>query len=592
VLRVAAALFFILSVAGADNVLHPGTPQFDRPTLMALGIKLPVSGDDNYNAKVTVRYRKAGTKAWREALPLHRVHPEVVQGWTVEPQFSGSVFDLRPANTYDITLHVTDPDGPVDQVFTLTGTTRGIPKDPPNPNVLRASDTAGFKAALSNAQPGDVIVLANGVYSGQFSLGHGISGTPENPIVIRGESQEGVILDGAGCSCNVLEVYESFVHVERLTIQNATRALRFQGKGAEGNVVRRVHTRDTTLGLGSNPDQKDFYIADNVMEGRLRWPQIYTDDNGAHSNDDGIKVEGFGHVVSHNRISGFGDAMKVEQDGARAVDFYGNDVLTCYDNGIELDGSEANSRAIRNRFTNCYATLSVQPIFGGPAYLLRNVVVNTVHEQMKFHALGGTPPREPSGIYAYHNTFVSPVRPLNLESSNASHYFEIRNNLFVGPAQIYDRRTVNWSAPFDHGIFDYNGYYPDGDFKFTNLRIPSFAALAQAGLELHGVVLSTPVFANGLTPPADFKTQMEPADAPLDSHSNAIDRGVVLPNVNDSFTGSGPDLGAVESDCPAVVYGPRPEGMDESNEPLGCEAAEMSAGPRIPVRLPGRTRPR
>jgi hypothetical protein len=77
--------------------------------------------------------------------------------------------------------------------------------------------------------------------------------------------------------------------------------------------------------------------------------------------------------------------MKVSQDGARAIDFYGNEILWTYDNGIELDGSEGNSRCFRNRFTNTFATLSVQPIHGGPAYLIRNVVINVADEQMKFH---------------------------------------------------------------------------------------------------------------------------------------------------------------------------------------------------------------
>ena len=40
--------------------------------------------------------------------------------------------------------------------------------------------------------------------------------------------------------------------------------------------------------------------------------------------------------------------------------------------------------------------------------------------------------------------------------------------------------------------------------------------------------------------------------------SAAIDRGVVLPNVNDGFAGSAPDLGALEAGQPLPVYGPRP----------------------------------
>jgi hypothetical protein len=37
----------------------------------------------------------------------------------------------------------------------------------------------------------------------------------------------------------------------------------------------------------------------------------------------------------------------------------------------------------------------------------------------------------------------------------------------------------------------------------------------------------------------------------------AIDRGVVLPNVNDGFRGKAPDLGALEQGKPAPHYGPR-----------------------------------
>ncbi|MEK7750543.1 MAG: hypothetical protein AAB654_01410, partial [Acidobacteriota bacterium] len=391
-----------LCIARADDVVRPGEPQLDRPTLMALGVKLPVGGDDNYNATVSVRYRKSGTEAWRQALPLYRVRPETVRGWKVEPQFSGSIFDLRPATTYEIELRVADPDGEVDRTLTLSGTTRGVPGDPATPNQVAVDSAAGLRAAMAAAKPGDVITLADGRYEGSYSLR--AAGTAENPIVIRGASQDGVILDGGDCaSCNVLEVYGAgFVHIERLTLQNANRGLRFQTQAAEANVVRRVRIRNTRLGIGAQADQKDFYIADNVLEGRLAWPSVYTDDNGARSNDDGIRVQGFGHVMAHNRISGYGDAMKVEQNGARAIDFYGNEILSAYDNGVELDASEANARCLRNRFTNTYATLSVQPIYGGPAYLIRNVVVNVTHEQMKFHGLGGTPPRQSNGIFAYH----------------------------------------------------------------------------------------------------------------------------------------------------------------------------------------------
>jgi len=47
-------------------------------------------------------------------------------------------------------------------------------------------------------------------------------------------------------------------------------------------------------------------------------------------------------------------------------------------------------------------------------------------------------------------------------------------------------------------------------------------------------------------------------DFRLKAGSAAIDRGQRLPNVNDGFTGSGPDLGALEAGRPMPIYGPRP----------------------------------
>ncbi len=108
-----AALFASAPSARADDTLHPGAPLLDPPTLVALGVALPITGDDNFNATVTMRYRRAGTTTWRDALPLQRVHAEVVTGYAVQPQFAGSIFDLAPDTAYDLELHAIDPEGAV-----------------------------------------------------------------------------------------------------------------------------------------------------------------------------------------------------------------------------------------------------------------------------------------------------------------------------------------------------------------------------------------------------------------------------------------------------------------------------------------------
>src|SRR6476659_9263517 len=87
--------------AFADDVLHPGTPELDPPTITALGVGLPITGDDNFTATVAVRYRVSGTIAWRDALPLQHVHAEAVMGYAVQPSFAVSIFDLSPDTDYD-----------------------------------------------------------------------------------------------------------------------------------------------------------------------------------------------------------------------------------------------------------------------------------------------------------------------------------------------------------------------------------------------------------------------------------------------------------------------------------------------------------
>jgi hypothetical protein len=53
----------------------------------------------------------------------------------------------------------------------------------------------------------------------------------------------------------------------------------------------------------------------------------------------------------------------------------------------------------------------------------------------------------------------------------------------------------------------------------------------------------------------DFKD----LDFRLRPGSAAIDKGVVIPNVNDGFAGGAPDLGALEVGQAPQIYGPRPQ---------------------------------
>jgi hypothetical protein len=572
------ALLVLLAAAAparAANSLTVMDPTLDMPTVVTLGVQLLITGDDNFNATVTVRYRVTGTSAWSTGMPLFRVHPEQLQSGAPPAQFAGSIFFLRPDTSYDIELHAVDPDGG-DFTKTLTGKTLPVPGDPPSPHTVNVTDTASLQAALTAAQPGDVILVANGTYGVLTFPAGGVAG---NPVVVRGASQDGVIVDGAGCaSCNVIEYYNAgYVHLENLTIQNAQRALRVQTTGTTGNVFRRLHVKNVILGITTDDDANGYYVADNVLEGRLVWPLVYKTDQGAHANDDGINVHGSGNVIAYNRISGFGDAMKTEQNETRANDFYGNDVLWTYDNGIELDTSQGNVRAFYNRWTNNSAPTSFQPIFGGPAYLVRNLIVNVADEPFKLHALGGV--SEPSGGLILHNTVVKAGSSIQLSTPDTTRNFAIEDNLFIGnPTDGY---SVHWDTPtVDPSVtLDFDGYWPDGKFEFgysntgDDMTYASFAAVVAAGrLEQHGLLVGASNFASGLATPSDWTVLLPPPDCSLSPSSLAVDRGTTFPNLDDGFTGNAPDLGAIELGCAQPAYGPRPAGVDESNTTFGCGA--------------------
>ena len=539
-----------------QNALTIAEVKVDRPTLHTIGVQVLITGDANRNAEI--RARVDG----RDAPDLFRVRPETVTGRTVPQQFAGTIFDVTPGKTYSIELVATDPDGG-GETRTVMATTRDIPRDPTTPRTVAVATAAELRAALQGAQAGDVITLADGTYTGTFTLN--ASGTASQPIVIRGAGN--AILDGQNCAtCNIVEVYGSYVHFERMTIRNGFRALRFLGT-TTANAATRLRIEDVVHGIGAGVAQTDFTICDNVVHGRLQWPLIYSDDGGTHADDQGIRVDGNGHVVCHNDIAGFGDPMINFAEGGRAYDFYGNDIHEIYADGTELDRGEGNVRLFGNRFTNVYTAISIQPAYGGPIYVLRNQAVNVADEQIKLKSVGGTV--EPSGVLVYHNTFASPDIALNLQTPITQHNFVISNNLFIAPASI-GGRVVDWTAAIDNGVFDGNGYFPDTGYWFGTVgsarTFATLAAAQAAGIETNGRVVSVP-----FTAPSTYTTVVAPAVLALDDAS--VDTALDIRGINSRRVGARADLGAHERGCPSPHYGPRPDGTTTTNI-VDCAAGD------------------
>jgi hypothetical protein len=115
----------------------------------------------------------------------------------------------------------------------------------------------------------------------------------------------------------------------------------------------------------------------------------------------------------------------------------------------------------------------------------------------------------------------------------------------------------SWLAPKNPGQPLY--YNNPEDWK-------TFGTLAEVqaatGQERHGVELDFDIF-ESMTPPDPAPAKRHAVYHAMDLNfrlkpqSKAIDAGERLPTINDDFSGTGPDLGALEAGQPLPHYGPR-----------------------------------
>jgi hypothetical protein len=483
-----------------------------------------------------------------------------------------------------------------------------------------------FNSYPPRVQPGDIILVHGGLYkdnryrygaplgtisSGTYFLTQ--SGTAEKPIVIKAAGDGEPIFDGDG-AYNLFNVMAAnYNYFEGLTIRNTELAFWGGQKGITGSVgITIKNCKFENVGRGVYTDwsgSKDYYIADNTFAGKMNgdvlmgftgrtWQPYLEKYPPVLLSEYAVKVYGSGHVVAHNRISRFHDGVDIATygtpDGAPdlirermpvSIDFYGNDISNVEDNCIESDGGARNIRVFRNRcFNHGHRALSVQPVFGGPVYFIRNIVYHAPEGgAVKFTASS-------AGIVVYHNTFLSNVKPMLLAVNNI-HY---RNNLILGKSDTDEIFSVETNTNYSSS--DYNGFRPNQGAEFSfgwssppfgvranfpgeagrlatreqaqlearereNRRFKTLAEFAEAtGQDRHSVLVDYDIFVKVAPPgpdplklydPADFDFRLRPGSA-------AVDKGVRLPGVNDGFTGAAPDLGALELGQPVPHYGPRP----------------------------------
>jgi hypothetical protein len=444
------------------------------------------------------------------------------------------------------------------------------------------------------------------------------SGTPDRPIVIKSAGDGEVIFDGDGCQNLFNLMGGNYNYFEGITVRNTNVAFLLGIKniaGSSGFTLK--HSRVENIGRAIEDDwsgSKNFYIADNVFIGRhdptklQSWwtPAVWAKFPGYPApitSEYAIKIYGQGHVVAYNYVANWHDGIDIatygDPDGTPdelrdrvpvSIDFYNNDIYNMADNCIEADGGAHNIRVFRNRcFNEAGGAFSAQPTFGGPLYFYQNIAYNnTTGGPLKLIDT-------PAGVLIYQNTFFGQGRLMGPASN-----IHFLNNLILGDGwadPVFNLRTfTNYSSS------DYNGFYPNPgaatSFEWTSpdsataadflgkLVTRNFKTLAEyqqaTGQDQHSVFVDYRIFAKAEPPdkndpqrlynPEDFYFQLQPVlgGFEIGQFANpAIDAGVLLPTINDDFTGTAPDLGAYERGREIPHYGPRewPSGPSDPNAP-------------------------
>ena len=552
--------------------------------------------------------------------------------YTVPDGFAGSILNLEPGTEYECRFKLADPDGasgPTTQTVRVTTRTEPRPypdgrirhvyppyhegprQEPHFTSLLEAYYGAGLGdwnvVWERRVQPGDTILVHAGLYRNDrlnyvdpmMTPFDGtnwltIKATPEKPITIKAAGDGEVVFDGAG-NHRLFDVTASAHHIfDGLTFRNTDIAI-FAGfkevNGAVGLTVRNCRFEDIGFGVWTEyAGSSDFYIADNIFLGRIEqrnllvgWTGPLWRSAGPYGSHEvrsyyAVKVYGPGHVIAHNAVAYFHDGIGISTYGtpesdperrASSIDIYNNDIHMSGDDFIETDGGVHNIRVYNNRGVNAaHGGYSSQPVFGGPAYFIRNILYHVPSGvAFKFSA-------KAAGLFAYHNTIIG--EHVASDPSSNMHY---RNNLFLG-RDTPGRAVMIWAnAGSDHSS-DYNGFRPNkGVVEQYRWLAPqsgetiyeprpedwrAFSTLdefrAVTGQEQHGLELDFDVFEQMVPPdPAKRHAVYHARDLNfrLKPGGKAVDAGILIPTVNDHFTGNAPDLGALESGRPQPHYGPR-----------------------------------
>lgn len=569
------------------------------------GLIIKVEGMD-FDESATIEYRKTGDITYKRGHDFVRYDGN---------HMATSLFGLAPGNSYEARITLLDPDGTTGVNPCVASVTTKAEYSLPIPlRTVKVINQKQLDAAINNALPGDEIRLAAGTYGAGVHIFGSASGTASNPVVLTSQGTAKPVIKGTGDGGIQVEG-ASYLVFNNLEVHNE-KGDGITFRGCHDIVVRQCNVHDSRPGDytaniailhgdESSPAYAGNYLIINNRIGDNVHNTVNENQGPGPSN---VNVPGqsyFGVYVAyqpgafltirgnilHGVVDGIhccgdeGEAPVLGPDDLDALDtwrdqnldLYDNVIYDCKDDGVECDGHMVNGRVFRNRIGKCQNAISVAPFYPGPLFVLRNLIHGFNEGCLKQNTGVEGVTRK---VFFYHNTVMEKPRGTGVQSGNwnclylgepaLQRDFVYLNNIFYARGRVvngdmYTEDNYHSNNVFDHDLM-YSARQTDkavaykwvceyGD-PLNNTRyadLPEFRAGVHQ--EMNGKWGDPLLRTSRLT---GYPTNSKLLDLSLRPGSPAIDSGVLIPGINDDYSGLAPDLGAREGAAAGSAQYSRP----------------------------------
>lgn len=505
--------------------------------------------------KCQVRYRKKNHLNWREAMPL----------WFDErsSEYKGSILDLESGVEYEVQLRLAND----------------------------SSTVNGFVTTWSEIFPIAEVVYLDGLSNKTYTIDK--SGDPQGYILYTSAKDTRSTIDINNTQDYGIRVADntSYVIIRDIIITGPSVHGIYIGKKSsdiviEGNDISNWGSANAegwainyhSAVYAKSPDIKRIIIQRNKFHhpraDANSWDEFRVDKQtyhpgGAHAV---CFVNTFGnHVIRYNEIfsdedhyfcDGLGGSSDYSFEGFpnKDSDIYGNIISHCWDDGIESEGGNQNVRIWGNYIDKTYVKIAIAATSSGPLYIYRNVANTSRRSGLEpdsdlygrgpFIKCGGRVREQEiwyggGRTYLFHNTVLQTALEEKrftlggssaiLSSGGELYNMISRNNIFLTykpTGSVIIDKTNSCTNDFDNDL--YNGHIKNQCIEHPH---------QQNGVRLMKNQLPK------------FQIDDQSYQYTLQPQSLGFDMAVPIPNINDNYHGTAPDIGAFEYGAESLEFG-------------------------------------